>query len=77
MQNHLELLQPLTVTSQALNANHIVSGMSSSQHVSMDDPSMAPDADFTPNAFNSMVFLLTYVMQINSFMVEYGQRYHL
>eukprot|EP00611_Tribonema_gayanum_P000265 TRINITY_DN1017_c2_g1_i3.p1 TRINITY_DN1017_c2_g1~~TRINITY_DN1017_c2_g1_i3.p1 ORF type:complete len:415 (-),score=146.19 TRINITY_DN1017_c2_g1_i3:841-2013(-) len=44
---------------------------SCAMHVSPDDPSMAPDGPFRPNAFNSAVYLLSGIMQVNTFTANY------
>ena len=36
-----------------------------------DDPLMVPDGDFHPNILNSIVFILSAWMQLNTFAVNY------
>ncbi|DBA04361.1 TPA: hypothetical protein N0F65_002123 [Lagenidium giganteum] len=36
-----------------------------------DDPSMHPDGKFRPNVINSIIFLVSAVMQVNTFVVNY------
>lgn len=40
-------------------------------HVNPEDPSTMPDGPFRPNTFNSAVFLLSSVMQVNTFAANY------
>ena len=39
-----------------------------------DDPLMVPDGDFHPNILNSIVFILSAWMQLNTFAVNYCGR---
>merc|ERR1712224_637430 len=39
--------------------------------VDAKDPAMKPDGEFKPNVINSVVFLLSAIMQINTFSVNY------
>ncbi|GLE00332.1 hypothetical protein PINS_up009060 [Pythium insidiosum] len=39
--------------------------------VERDDPAMHPDGKFAPNVVNSVMFLLSSVMQLNTFVVNY------
>ncbi|KAJ0412216.1 hypothetical protein ATCC90586_005829 [Pythium insidiosum] len=39
--------------------------------IERDDPAMHPDGKFTPNVVNSVMFLLSSVMQLNTFVVNY------
>ncbi|CAN0349320.1 unnamed protein product [Discosporangium mesarthrocarpum] len=41
-------------------------------HVDAEDPSVAPDGPFRPNTFNTAVFLLSFVMQVNTFAANYS-----
>lgn len=43
----------------------------SKQHISPDDSTLAMDGKFQPNVVNSAMFLLTVVMQINNFVINY------
>lgn len=40
-------------------------------HIDRDDPSMTPDGEFRPNTINTAVFLITAMMQLNNFVVNY------
>ncbi|RHY32190.1 hypothetical protein DYB32_002772 [Aphanomyces invadans] len=42
--------------------------------VDMDDPAMHPEAKFRPNVLNSIVFVVSLHMQINTFVVNYHVR---
>ncbi len=41
------------------------------RHITQDDFSLSPDGKFQPNVVNSAVFLLSALMQINNFVVNY------
>lgn len=43
----------------------------SQPYVNRADPAMHPDGKFTPNVINSIMFLLSSVMQINTFVANY------
>ncbi|CAM9681242.1 unnamed protein product [Choristocarpus tenellus] len=44
------------------------------EHVDPNDESLTLDGDFEPNTFNSSVFLLSAVMQVNTFVANYTGR---
>ena len=39
--------------------------------IKLDDPAMHPDGKFTPNVVNSIMFLMSSIMQVNTFVVNY------
>lgn len=41
-------------------------------YIDILDPSMHPDGPFRPNVINTMMFLLSVMMQINTFVVNYS-----
>jgi cation-transporting ATPase 13A1 len=41
------------------------------KHVNLNDPSLSPDGKFRPNIVNSSLFLLSLIIQVNSFITNY------